>query len=285
LAGYLDSVSVLEAEYPGVTFVYMTGHLEGTGVDGNLNVRNDQIRSHCRANNKVLFDFADIESYNPDGVEFMSRLARDTCYYDGNGDGSVDSANWAQEWCASHAGDPLCATCSCAHSEPLNCNLKGRAFWWMLARIAGWPGPLGLEEPSKSASDHVVEKGDTVTYTIQVANATPFSQTVGYVTDTLPLGLAYVPDSLAASAGTVTETEAPTLYWSGILSPMTVVSITYATLVTTPDAHRLVNQARFRSAALTDSGQQVSPTLCELEAAVMVNPIRFHLPVILKAGD
>jgi len=29
---------------------------------------------------------------------------------------------------------------SCAHSHRLNCVLKARAFWWMMARLAGWDG-------------------------------------------------------------------------------------------------------------------------------------------------
>ena len=46
----------------------MTGHLDGGGTAGNLNVRNNQIRNYCIANDKILFDFADIESYKPNGV-------------------------------------------------------------------------------------------------------------------------------------------------------------------------------------------------------------------------
>ncbi|MCU0630151.1 MAG: hypothetical protein MUF37_03230, partial [Methanoregulaceae archaeon] len=70
---YLTLMNQLELDYPGVKFVYMTGHLVGTGVNGNLNQRNEQIRAYCRANNKVLFDFADIESYDPDGlVNYMA---------------------------------------------------------------------------------------------------------------------------------------------------------------------------------------------------------------------
>jgi len=139
IAAYLSAMDDLEKDYPGVTFVYMTGHLDGTGTTGNLHIRNNQIRAYCIAHHKVLFDFADIESYNPDGVYFLDQGADDACNYN---DGL---SNWAQEWCASHAGSALCRDCGyvdcCAHSEPLNCNLKGRAFWWLMARIAGWPGP------------------------------------------------------------------------------------------------------------------------------------------------
>ena len=35
----------LEQQYPQVKYVYMTGHLDGTGSGGNLNQRNEQIRA------------------------------------------------------------------------------------------------------------------------------------------------------------------------------------------------------------------------------------------------
>ena len=41
-------MSQLESDYPGVKFVYMTGHLDGSGEVGNLNIRNEQIREYCR---------------------------------------------------------------------------------------------------------------------------------------------------------------------------------------------------------------------------------------------
>jgi hypothetical protein len=132
---YLTLMNQLEIDYPGVTFIYMTGHLDGTGEGGNLHIRNNQIREFCRKNNKILFDFADIESYDPDGKYFLDKNANDGCYYDSDGNGSLD-ANWAVEWCSAHPGK--CSSCSCAHSESLNCDLKGRAFWWMMARLAGW---------------------------------------------------------------------------------------------------------------------------------------------------
>ena len=46
----------LENEYPNVHFVYMTGHLDGSGLNGNLHIRNEQIRNYCKNNNKILFD-------------------------------------------------------------------------------------------------------------------------------------------------------------------------------------------------------------------------------------
>jgi len=133
---YLDLMSGLEADYPDVTFIYMTGHLNGGGEGGSLHQRNEQIRAHCIAHNSVLFDFADIESYDPDGNYFLDKSANDNCDY---WIGGVRH-NWADEWCNANPGSDLCASCSCAHSKPLNCNLKGRAFWHTMARLAGWDG-------------------------------------------------------------------------------------------------------------------------------------------------
>ncbi|HPR65352.1 MAG TPA: SGNH/GDSL hydrolase family protein [Thermoanaerobaculia bacterium] len=135
--GYLAAMNQLEQEFPSMRFIYMTGHLDGSGTDGLLNQLNDIIRQYCRDHNKVLFDFADIESYDPDGNAYLDRWADDGCYYDGG--------NWAEEWCAVHPNSELCAYCDCAHSHPLNCNQKSRAFWWMMARLAGW-------EPDQSSS-------------------------------------------------------------------------------------------------------------------------------------
>lgn len=117
---YLDKMDELESDYPQVTFIYMTGHLDGSGTDGNLYAMNDLIRSYCAQNGKILFDFADIESFDPDG----------TFYPDGS-----DACEWCEDWCAQHAC-PSCA--SCAHSHCFNCYQKGMAFWWLMARMDGW---------------------------------------------------------------------------------------------------------------------------------------------------
>jgi hypothetical protein len=134
---YLNLMSGLEHDYPAVRFVYMTGHLDGTGLTGTLHLRNEQIRAYCVQNKKVLFDFADIESYDPDGVFYGDKRPNDNCDYDGNGDGSLEK-NWAIDWQNAHPGEWY--SCSSAHSQPLNANRKAYAAWWLFARLAGWSG-------------------------------------------------------------------------------------------------------------------------------------------------
>lgn len=136
---YLNLMTGLENDYPKVKFVYMTGHLDGTGLTGNLHLRNEQIRNYCKTKNKILYDFNDIECYNPDGTYFGDKIPTDACDYDSNGDGVQDS-NWATQWQNSHTVGVDWYNCSSAHSQPLNANQKAYAAWWLWARLGGWNG-------------------------------------------------------------------------------------------------------------------------------------------------
>lgn len=137
---YINPMVQLEADYPNVKFVYMTGHLNYWEKE-NTNARNQQLRDFCQENGKILFDFADIESHDPDGNYYPH--ANDNCdYYNESG---TLLGNWATEWQDSHTEGVDWFECSSAHSEPLNANMKAYAAWHLWARLAGWNGNL---EPS-----------------------------------------------------------------------------------------------------------------------------------------
>ena len=149
---YLNTMSQLESDYPEVTFVYMTGHLEGLGPDGTVYQANQEIRYFCNTNNKILFDFADIEKYSPAcDTNYQEYFANDECNYNHPNGGT---ANWANDWLVAnptHELTEISALCSsCAHSVSLNCLKKGVASWFLWAIIAGW-------EPQSSGINHNIK--------------------------------------------------------------------------------------------------------------------------------
>ena len=133
---YIDPMSQLEKDYPGVRFVYMTGHVDHEDDAANK-AANAAIRSFCRDHGKTLYDFADIESYDPNGTLYA--YPHDNCDYYASATGSL-LGNWAIAWQNSHTEGRDWYNCPSAHSQPLNANLKAYAAWWLWARLAGWDG-------------------------------------------------------------------------------------------------------------------------------------------------
>jgi len=175
---YLDDMETLIAKYgPGgtagravpITFIFQTACGQRVAErNSKVYEGNQLIRLHCNTHSRILFDFNDLECYDPDGNYFGDgnpdgsytserMLNDDLAYISSNPGGSIytNSRNWGIDWMNAHptselaklAADNICTVCE--HSmgtfqgetkdnSRLHCVLKGRAAWWMWAVLAGW---------------------------------------------------------------------------------------------------------------------------------------------------
>lgn len=147
---YLNAMSQLESEYPGIKFIYMTGNAQS--AEQNRYDRNNQIRQYCQNNNKILFDFADLDSWYNGEQYLESGIPMEHPHYYGD-----------------EAG----------HTTFESCENKARAFWWLLARMAGWnPNAAGIQTDLSWVR---VPEGGTAQFHVRLTNAPAANVTVSVV--------------------------------------------------------------------------------------------------------
>lgn len=127
---YIDYCAV--NSYPTV-IIFTTGPVDGySGVDAyNRYVSEQQIRTYVLADSsRILFDYADILSWNNSGVE-NQQIYNSNTYHLIHQDNMQDyDASW-NTITHSEDGD---------HIGEVGALRLAKAMWWMLARIAGWDG-------------------------------------------------------------------------------------------------------------------------------------------------
>jgi hypothetical protein len=121
------NLEALSVEHPEFDVIWTTAALSRL-VEVNdqgqphIQVFNAQLRNYALANNKILFDLADIESHLPDGTP---------CYgIDRNGN-PVNVVTVCDEYVDEEIS---------GHLNALGTNQVAKAIWVMMARLSGWEG-------------------------------------------------------------------------------------------------------------------------------------------------
>jgi len=134
-----------------------------------------------------------------------------------------------------------------------------------------------LKRPDLSLSEKLVSAaraavGDVITYTLRVKNT---GQSLAYavLTDIIPAGTVYVPDSAWAGNGTVVYDEVSNrIAWNGEVPPRGMSTILFAVTVT--------QEGVIHNTATINDGLGI---LTERSATTKVQPYEVYLPLLVKS--
>lgn len=113
---YLSAMANYEQLYPNVKFIYTTGHAQSIGSNGyNRWLRNNQIRQFCIENDKILFDFADMD-----------------CWHNGESNSYEYNGEIIPLQHPQYDPDII------YHTTEESCKNKAKAIWYTMARLSGW---------------------------------------------------------------------------------------------------------------------------------------------------
>ncbi|PRY97775.1 hypothetical protein BY457_11156 [Marinilabilia salmonicolor] len=130
-----------------VFFIFMTGHANANNNIGDGKPANqaELINNYCLENEQYCLDYYSIDSHDMEGNYWED--ASDDGYstrYDGNfykdwqNSHSVGAGYWENK--EAPDGDVMYGAHNTQH---ITANRKAIAFWWILARLAGWDGTPG----------------------------------------------------------------------------------------------------------------------------------------------
>jgi uncharacterized repeat protein (TIGR01451 family) len=131
--------------------------------------------------------------------------------------------------------------------------------------------PIGFS--TKTANESTALPSDPLTYTITLTNGGATNITNVRVTDTLPISLTYIGNSLTATGGSYGYTNS-VITWTGSVNAGGAVTITFGATVsqTAPSGTSITN-----SAVISGGGEIITCT-----ATVAVEPLWVYLPIIFR---
>lgn len=177
----ISDIEEFETNYPDKKFFYWTSSL-ARGIGSQVATDfNQQMRNYAIANNKILFDVADIESHdahgnlcydNRDGVAYTSPQGQ----YENNPDDGQNTIAMCQDYTTETDGGHL-GTVAGARIR------LAKGFWVLMAQLAGWDPNNSSVTPTPLAPGSG-EPTVTPTTTIVLPTATPTSTVMPTTTST-----------------------------------------------------------------------------------------------------